>query len=291
MMVGSVGSLGFAVDTAVCFSDHKGRPKNGIEKRQMKLLEKAAPLLRAVLRPGETVLLAAPACSPMSLMEQWTTGWVIYYLKRCLLVVTDRRILELAVRRDLSPRGSVVEIDHGGVVQAKVSSFFSRSLALRYFRGGGDVFPQLDGKAAAKLKALLPSLTGKGTAAHEGRQHLCPRCLGRLHSVDRCPQCFLEFKTRAQATRYALLFPGGGYFYTGHPVLGTLDALVEGFLLILLLIALFDTVTAGGVENLSGVIAVTAFLAFEKALSVYHAQHYIKGFLPVESDITPTRAA
>ncbi|HET8644874.1 MAG TPA: hypothetical protein VFO85_05265, partial [Vicinamibacteria bacterium] len=134
----TIASLGFPVDTAVCFTDHKGRPKKGMEKRQLKWLGKVAPLLRTLLHPGEKVLLTVPACSPMTILEQLTTGWVIYYIKRCQLVVTDRRILEVAVRRDLSPRLSVCEIEHAGVFKAEVSSFLSRQLKLRYRDGRSD---------------------------------------------------------------------------------------------------------------------------------------------------------
>lgn len=285
-------SLGFPVDTDVCFTDHKGRYKKGIESHQVKLLGKAAPLLRTLLRPGEKVLLAVPACSPTSLMEQFTTGWVIYYVKRCQLVVTDRRILELAVKRDLSPRMSVMEIDHAGVAEARVSTFLGRSLRLKYRGGRTDTFQQLDSKVAAKLKAVLPSLVAQPAAemASGGRQPLCPRCAARLQPADRCAQCFLEFKTRERAVRYSLIYPGGGYFYTGHPVLGVFDALTELFLLALLVAALLD-LGAGPPERAGSVLFLAALLAIEKAVSVYHALHYVKGYLPAESDITPVKAA
>ena len=293
METGTVESLGFPVDTAVCFSDHRGTYKKGAEKQQMKLLRKAAPVLRTLLRPGEKVLLAVPACSPMSFMEQWTTGWAIYYIKRCLLIVTDRRILELAAKRDLSPRPSITEIEHAGVAEAKVATFLGRSIKLRYRSGRTDQFPQLDSKVAARLKALLPSLVGQGaTATPGGRQHLCPRCANRLPAADRCSHCFLEFKTRAKAIKYALIFPGGGYFYTGHPVLGAFDAMVELFLCVLVLGALLDTVAGKfSADTAAALIVFGVGLAVEKAVSVYHAQHYVKEYLPADGDVTPIKAA
>lgn len=294
MATPTLESLGFPVDTAVCFSDHKGAPRKGIEKRQLTWLSRLAPLLRTLLRPGEKVLLAVPACSPMSIMEQWTTGWVIYYIKRCQLVVTDQRILELAVRRDLGPRFSACEIEHGGVAEARVSSFLSRSLRLRYRDGRTDVFPQVDAGLAAKLRALLPPLVAQamGTSAGSGRQHLCPRCAGRLDAPERCPRCFLEFKTRAKAVKYSLLFPGGGYFYTGHPVMGVMDALVELMLIVLVASAVWDVLKAESVLDAApAALFFAGVLAVEKLLSIYHAGHYVKEYLPVEAVITPVRAA
>ena len=291
MAAPTVESLGFPVDTAVCFSDKKSRYDKRMEKRQLTWLGKAAPLLRTVLHPGEKVLLAVPACSPASVLEQLTTGWVIYYIKRCMLVITDRRILELAVRRDLSPRPSLREIEHAGVAQAKVSSFLSRSLKLRYQDQRTDVFTQLDSSVYAKLGAVLPALVAAGgPVASPGRHHLCPRCAGRLRAAERCPSCFLEFKTRSQALKYSLLFPGGGYFYTGHPVMGVMDALAEVMLLGLVVVSLVD-LAKGQPGSMEALITFGFVLAIEKALSVYHAQHYIADYLPVDDTFTPVKAA
>lgn len=293
MATPTLESLGFPVDTAVCFSDHKGTYKKGIEKRQLTWLGKLAPLLRTLLQPGEKVLMTSPACSPMSPLEFLTTGWVIYYIKRCQLVVTDRRILELAVRHDFSPRFSACEIEHGGVAEARVTSFLSRSLKLRYRGGGQDEFQQLDSSTSARLKAVLPPLLVRamGTSATTGRQHVCPRCAARLREAERCPRCFLEFKTHAKALKYSLLFPGGGYFYTGHPFIGAGDAVVELMLLVLVVVALVDL--AAGREAADNMVALAVFgvaLVIEKVLSVYHARHYVKEYLPVDATITPVKA-
>lgn len=294
MATPTLESLGFPVDTAVCFTDHKGEHKKGIEKRQLDWLSRLAPRLRTLLRPGEKVLLAVPACSPFSALEQLTTGWIIVYLKRCQLVVTDQRLLELPVGRDLRPRASACEIELGGVAEVRVTSFLSRTLKLTYRDRRRDDFQQVDARAAAKLKGLLPSLVARamGTSATTGRQRLCPRCAGRLREPDRCPHCFLEFKTREKATRHALLFPGGGYFYTGHPFLGAADAVVETALLVLVVTALVGILGGGGsADDVVALVMFALVLALEKVLSVYHARHYVKEFLPADAAFTPVKAA
>lgn len=293
MAIPTLESLGFPVDTAVCFTDHKGQHKKGIEKRQLGWLGRVAPRLRTLLRPGEKVLLVSPACSPFSVLEQLTTGWVIFYLKRCQLVVTDQRILELPVGRDMRPRASACEIEHGGIVEVRVTSFLSRTLKLTYRDGRGEDFSQLDGKTAAKLKAVLPPLVARamGTSATAGRQRLCPRCAARLREADRCPHCFLEFKTREKATRHALLFPGGGYFYTGHPFLGAADALAEVVLLVLVVTSLIAVLGGESADDVIGLVVFGIALVVEKAVSVYHARHYVAEFLPAEAEFTPVKAA
>jgi hypothetical protein len=292
--VPTLESLGFPVDTAACFTDHKGQPKKAVEKRQLTWLSKVAPALRRLLRPGETVLFTAPACSPFSTLEQLTTGWVIFYLKRCQLVITDQRILELPVGRDMRARGSACEIEHGAISDARVTSFLSRRLRLTYRDGRHDDFQQVDAKMAPKLKAVLPPLLARamGTAATSGRQRLCPRCSARLREPDRCPHCFLEFKTREKATRHALLFPGGGYFYTGHPLLGAADALAEMVLLVLVLTSLAGVLSgSASPDDTVGLVMFGLMLVLEKVVSVYHARHYVKEFLPAEADFTPVKAA
>jgi hypothetical protein len=285
----STSVAGLPVDAETCFSDRKGQHKKGLEKRQTKLLGKLAAALSPLLEPGERVLLAVPACSPAGVIEQLTTGWIIYYLKRCVLVLTDRRILQVLTRPNLTPRNSAAEIRYGDVAEAKVG-FLGRNLTLRYHDRHKDVFTHLDSTAAKKVKVLLPTLVGgTGSRGQGARQHLCPRCATRLPAdTYRCPNCFLEFKTPEAALKYSLLFPGGGYFYTGHPLLGIGDAIVETFLLVALVIGVVAVWSGPVAEDDVVTLAVIAVvLVFEKLVSVLHARHYVKEYLPVEREIRP----
>ena len=282
---------GLPVDTETAFTDDKGQHKKGLEKRQRKLLEKLSPALSPLLEPGERVLLAAPACSPAGVIEQLTTGWVIYYLKRCVLVLTDRRIVQVMTKPNLTSRGSLAEIRYGDVVESKVSVLLGRKLTFRYRDQRSESFTQLEPASVKKLKVLLPTLTAHGAASAGagGRQHLCPRCATRLPSgVYRCPTCFLEFKTPEAALKYSVLFPGGGYFYTGHPVLGILDALAETFLIVALVIGLVAILSDPPTEDdVVTLVLIAAALVVEKLISVLHARHYVKEYLPAERDVRP----
>jgi len=51
------------------FLEPQGDFKERLKKRQLKLLESFAPLLKQFQEPGEEVLLAMHGCSPMSFME------------------------------------------------------------------------------------------------------------------------------------------------------------------------------------------------------------------------------
>ena len=280
-----VDTFGLPISKDVCFSTHKNTFRPRTMKRQLKILKAFAPWLKQLLAPGEEILLAVRACSPMSLLEQLTLGWVIFYSKRCVLVFTNKRILHFPTRTNFSPRSSVAQVQYGDLEETKLRGFLGRVLTLRYKSGRKEGFNHVQSHEFKKLKALLPSLAKDGppSPARE-RHHLCPRCQARLVK-DRfsCPDCRLEFKDRERARRLSWLYPGGGYFYTGHPVLGVMDAIAETILLIALIVALIDGLTgATGPEGWVSVALIAGLLALEKIETVYHAKHYVNEYIPLE---------
>ena len=86
-------------------------------------------------------------------------------------------------------------------------------------------------------------------------------------------------------TRYSLLIPGGGYFYTGHPVMGSVDALVELFFLLAFLGG-FALLAEGDVEAVSVLVMFGVLLGLEKLLTIYHSRHYVTEFLPASDVIS-----
>jgi len=268
--------LPFSADTDTLFADHKGEYRKGIEKRQRKLAA-GVPFIKRFLRPDERVLLLTTACSPFSTLEQLTTGWTILYLKRCLLVVTSERILQVLTDTGFAYRDSIAEMRFADCEWMKLSF---GALKVRYHDGKQERFLYIPRSERKKLKAILDSKTFTATGASAGRTHLCPRCTKLLQpDVFTCGSCRLEFKSRADGQRIALIYPGGGYFYTGHWFLGIGDAIVELLLITLLIVALLDLDSEGGPE---AAIFLGGLLAIEKAISVYHTNHFIKEYLPKE---------
>jgi len=284
----SAETFGLPINQATAFSDKKGNFKERIKKRQLKMLKEYVPLLKQFLEPGEEVLLAMRGCSPMTSMEQLTTGWLIFYIKRCTLVMTNRRILHFPAKKDFSPRLSIAQIRYGDVEEIKPSGFMSR-FTVKYKSGSKERFLYV--KESAKLKSILPDLklASQQPTAIGVRHHLCPKCNAVLSAgVYICSSCRLEFKNEHQARKLSLIYPGGGYFYTNHPFLGTGDAVTETVLIVL--------VVTGLVNMLSGVsgglfqfIFFGSILFLEKLYSVYHAKHYVKEYIPVEKDVQPLK--
>lgn len=287
----SAETFGLPVNQSIAFSSHKGDFKERLKKQQLKMLEPFAPLLKQFLEPGEEVLLTMRGCSPMSFLEQLTTGWFIYYIKRCVLVVTDRRILHFPARSNYSPRHSIAQIRFGDVDTITASTFLSRKFTVKYKNGKKEVFLYV--KDTKKLKAVLNGIrmTAQQPTTFGIRHHLCPKCTVPLTVGEYlCPSCKLEFKNEQKARNVSILYPGGGYFYTGHPFLGIGDAIVESLLIVMVLLSLANLLPGGESEEaLPGVIFFGVILFLEKLYTVYHAKHYVKEYIPVDKEIQPLR--
>ncbi|MFH1809255.1 MAG: hypothetical protein ABIJ09_10960 [Pseudomonadota bacterium] len=279
---------GILVDTSVAFVDKKGNPKKGFEKRQRELLGKLSSYLPRFLEPEEKVLLVTTACSPMTFWEQYTSGWMIYYIKRALLVFTDRRMIHVPTTTNYGWRDSIAQVRWGDCEKIKLG--WGR-FELKYRTGKTERFYYVHGKERAQLKALIPRLSSVApVAAPVGRRHLCPRCGHALEAgLVRCPGCQLEFKNKKEALRLSLLFPGGGYFYTRHTGLGVLDVLAEGWIIILLLVSVSSMIRGeAGAEFAVALFAVALF--FEKLFTVYHSNHYLSEFIPRDKKVDPLMA-
>jgi hypothetical protein len=261
------------------FADHNGAYKPRIEKKQRKLAEKVK-FLKDFLEDGEQLLAITTAVSPTSFLEQWTTGFIFAYIKRCMLVFTDRRIFHIPTTSSFDYRESVAEIRYGDL--ESIAQKGSR-LKVAYKSGVKEVFLYIRRSERKKIRALLQATdlhSSPGTTGN--RVHLCPKCTQVLEA-DRfdCPGCGKEFKSRTRARNLSLWFPGGGYFYTGHPYLGVTDAVIELFFLVVIIGSLIPTSNSpNGDLALAAWFAV--FLAIEKAITVYHANHFVKEYLPAE---------
>lgn len=288
-----VDTFGLRINRDVCFTTHNTTSHRGTTNRQLKVLRDVAPFLKQVLMPDEEIWLAVRASSPMSWVEQLTTGSIIYRLKRCVLVFTNKRILHLPTTINFKPKSSVAQTVYGDLAEARVSGFMGRALKLAYKSGKKESFLYLESPEFKKLEALLLSLPKDSRASEVSeRHHLCPRCQGRLYAGKFiCPSCGLQFKDCERAIKLSILFPGGGYFYTRHPLLGIGDAITEGVLLILLTSALIDALSGHGRPDAwISVLIFGAALTIEKAQTIYHAKHYVNEFIPENENFAPLAA-
>jgi hypothetical protein len=272
------------LDREILFSNYKGDYKKGIEKRQTKLLKKI-PFLKNFLSEDERILLITTGCSPTSLLEQLLTGWIFIFLKRSVFIFTTSRIFHIPTKRNYSYRNSIAQILYSDCTSIQIKG---RKLIVEYKNGMKEKFLYIARKEKRKIRALLPTISFEGPLSKtQKRTHLCPRCTAELHEGKYiCENCYLEFKNKDEAKKISLIYPGGGYFYTRHPFLGISDAIVETILIILVILSLINLVH--GVQG-SGVNLCTfaILLVIEKALTVYHSNHFVKEFIPGEKEIRP----
>lgn len=270
------------INEAVLFSNHKEKQTRGVEKRQRKYLEKLA-FIRPFLNEDEEILLITTACSPTGVLEQLVTGWIVYYLKRSLLVFTDQRILHIPTTRTYAYRHSIAQVDYADCKGLRMS--FS-SLKIDYKSGKTEKFYYIGRPERKKIKALIADLPigGEGDSSTE-RTFLCPRCTASLETGgESCRSCRLEFKNRKDARMISIFIPGGGYFYTRHYVLGAFDALVEVYLIWFVYVFTLGELS-GEPDAMSVAILGAIALFIEKLITIYHSNHFLDEFLPVEKDV------
>ena len=275
-------SPGFTIDVEIMFSDHKGQHRKGIESHQRKLAEKVL-FLNRFLDEQEKVLLITKCCSPMGQIEQLLTGWIIYYLKRALLVITDKRILHIPTTIRYAYRNSIAQILYTDLDSIQLRQ---RTLVAIYKSGMKEKFHYVSRSERKKLKALLQTVPLEGAQSEiPDRRHLCPRCKTVLEKdISSCPTCYLGFKGKSEGRKLSLIYPGGGYFFTRHPVLGVMDAIIEVIFSLNIIVSFVDMmngVEGAGIALVGWIVA----LAIEKSITVYHSNHYLKEFITKEKEI------
>jgi hypothetical protein len=276
--------LGLPVDSKAMFSNHRNVYKQRIEKRQRKLLAKIS-FIQPFLGEDEKIIQVTTGCSSASVVEQLFTGWMVFYLKRSIFVFTNKRIYHVPTKANFSYRDSISQMMYADCRSLLMKG---RTLVAKYKNGRTEKFVYLSRHEKKKIKALLHaiSLEGEQSPALQ-RTHLCPRCTNLLvEGHYACPSCSLEFKSKAEAQKVSIIYPGGGYFYTRHPWLGVGDAIAEIYLTVRAIMGLIVAV-AGDVDSIFKFGFFVLVLGFEKLVTIYHSNHFIKEYIPKDRQIAP----
>lgn len=272
---------GLPVNTNFLFTDKNGNYKASIEKKRIKLLRKLG-FLTHFLDPDEQIVFVTTGCSPASFLEQYTIGYLwIMLIKRALFVFTNKRVLHIPTTTSYDYRGSIAQILYQDCRQLFVKG---STLRAEYQTGKKETFfgiPRRDGAIIRQMNIAAPEPAVP--SARPERNHLCPNCAHVQDAEpDTCPGCGQVFKIKAEAVKYSLLFPGGGYFYAKRWLLGVLDAIGETYLLVISLIALLGMVL-GNPEAPAIFVAFSVVLGLEKLLTIYHAKIFVGEFIPKAS--------
>lgn len=291
---GECVTCGLPVDTAVLFVDKKGAYRPGIERRRTKLLQKLGFLAR-FLEADERVLFVTTSCSPFTLLEQMTMGaaWLMA-VKRAVLVFTNKRLLHIPATTKYQYRGSIAQVLYQDCKRLRIKG---SSLVAEYHNGRKEKFCAIPrGDRAIVQRFRLEADEGDRPSACPQRNHLCPGCTQLLPpETVMCPSCGLEFKSKAKALKLSLLLPGGGYFYTNHVGLGLVDAIVESYLLFIMLVGLIGTLV-GELHVLRSVFMLGLIFVLEKLVTLFHSNAFLDEFIPrdlkalLNGQATPTES-
>ena len=283
--VGMMGPqiFGLPVDRQTLFSNHKEIYKKRVENRQRKLIVKLS-FLKPFLKKGEKILLISKGYSPINSLPQYVTGFLFVYLKRSLFVFTNYRIFHVPTTPIYKFKQSIAQILY---VDCQSISLKGGTLTVQYAKQGKiEKFKGIALSERRKIKALMKRMPLSGTQSQLGRRsHLCPQCMHLLAPGKyTCDACQLKFKNKIAAKMLAILFPGGGYFYTRHYFIGLLLAIVEIFLLGYFYLILEDVITK--TENrMIYLVGLGAIFVAVKIISVIHSTHFIQEFIPRKKHI------
>jgi hypothetical protein len=283
--VGIIGPqiFGLPVDRDTLFSNHKEIYKKRVEKRQRKLIVKLS-FLKPFLKKGEKILLATTGYSPINSLPQYVTGFFFVYLKRCLFVFTNFRIFQMPTTPIYKFKQSISQILYA---DCQSISLKGGTLSVRYAQNGlTEKFNAIALPERRKIKALMKRMPPSGIQSRWGRRsYLCPRCTTLLENGHyTCNACQLKFKNKITATTMAILFPGGGYFYTRHYFIGLLNVIIEIFLVGYFYLIWQDVIHKP--ENrILYLVGLAVLFVIIKIVSIIHSSHFIEEFIPTQKQV------
>ena len=272
--------FGLPVDREILLSNHKNVYKKRIEKRQRKLIVKLT-FLKPFLKKGEKILLITTGYSPLSSPAQYLTGFLFVYLKRAIYIFTNYRIFHVPVTSKLKHINSIAQIDYAGCQSIVLKG---GTLVIKYVKAGkSEKLKAVAVSERKRIKSLLKnSIPLTGTQSHlASRIHLCPSCTHQLEDGKyTCEYCNLKFKNKRFAALSSVFIPGGGYFYIRHYLLGSLNAVLEIFLLFYSVFLITNYINHAPV-NIIHLVATPLIFVYLKIAALVHSTHFIDEFIPL----------
>lgn len=215
----------------IAFSDSHGVEQRGLGERTRRALEKIQEPLRKILEPDEAVLYLAPAQIMPGWPERLLLGVQSHFLASVALILTNRRLLELSLKRNGEWNRNLRSVRWGDVKEGHVTGRLYGKLHLEFRQGAKETYWRIRRDAAKEIQVLvdvlLPASAGE-TSEAMAMASFCPECFAALTpGVYECRHCRLKFKDERTALLHALVIPGGGYFYVGLNLWGILHAFLD----------------------------------------------------------------
>jgi hypothetical protein len=201
------------------------------QRRRREQWNAVRPMVRRLFQTDEHVLHVVYAQQVPPFLHTIGMGHFVYAYHQVLLVLTDRRIIEVLLNfRASGPETRIRSYPYGHLRDLKLSLGKLTALPVLGKKQGWRVRLRGDRKL---LNLLLPRLKTRLLTEGAARAETvplwhCPRCgAGLPPAPQSCAACRTSFRSARLATVLSLAFPGAGLFYLGFPLLGTLDLLGE----------------------------------------------------------------
>ena len=235
-----------------------------------KLWQVVQPHLQRVLDADEAVLHVAPVIHNPRFLEVFGFGmWYVLFF-RAALVFTDRRVVEIMLRKPDRADTGIFSYSWG---QVKDLKFGFGTLTLKPAQGRTQKWKIQERGDRKLVKLLLPKiqqqlLPGDIHTARPVPLWHCPECgaASPSHPVQ-CEHCGIRFKSRNLAAALALAFPGAGLLYAGHPVLAALDLLGE---IMLFFVVAVSFLGASGPGDVAAAVTLGVMFFFFTKLESAH---------------------
>jgi hypothetical protein len=247
-----------------------------LSKRKLDAREKlwrvVHPHLQRVLEADETVLHVAPVIHNPRFLEVFGFGmWYVLFF-RAALVLTDRRVVEIMLRKPDRADSHICSYSWG---QVKSLKFGFGTLTLKPAEGRAQKWKFQERGDRKLMQLLLPKiqqqlLPGDIHVVRPVPLWHCPGCGAASPKIPEwCGHCETRFKSRGLAAGLAVAFPGAGLLYAGHPVLAALDLVGESVLFFM--VAVSFLFAAGPAEIAAAMTMGAMFLFFTKLESAHVA--------------------
>jgi hypothetical protein len=252
-------------------------------KLKFRLLRLIDAKLQSILQESERVRYVTQGCG-VSFWESYLLGWIVYFLNRRAIVVTNRRILLLQIGSRNRPRELVAQLRYSAI--ARVTSTLLGYTKLHLVNGGTFIFayvPKADRRFLQKLVKWTGERMGEERA---GVEALCSHCFAVVHGQpEQCRSCGGTFKSSLRAALLSLAFPGFGDWYLGHRAVAII-AIVTAALLWLAVLFPYPPEVMPLNTRLRFAAAIMVFVHGADALTTRHIAR--TGLYP---DRAPSRAS
>jgi hypothetical protein len=286
---------GFPVREDVAFTDSHGEENHRHIRRLQRALEKLQEPLARILEPGETVLFCTRGQIIPDHPERYLLGVQSHYLSPSALILTNRRFLQLSLKRNGRWRQNLRSACWADVKASHITGLLYGKLHLEFRQGAKETYWRISKDAAKKIQfllgILLPASAGEAPQV-PSVANLCPQCLTALApGIFGCHHCQQQFKDEKTAVLLTLLVPGGGYFYVGYNLWGVYHAIIDvglflnALLWLLLGLGIIPLPSVPGARSgisTSFLLAAlsAALLALDTWLAIRVARKAVRNFIP-----------